>query len=403
MRIAYLIGEFPKPSETFVWREVVGLRELGFRIQIFSFKRPTREESASLDRAIRHFPGVHYINPLEIVMGAVDAFIRDTKEKVAQLNKTLSRVVTMAPNPYLRLWRAYAIARLLRRQRVDFIYAHWPYASQIAVLVHAITDIPYGISVHAHEVAHDNGHFPLLFQTVTFASFCNQAAMEYLLSHLPPVCRERSFLVRHGVDLEQFSQKPFTTMPPPLKILSVGRLTRTKGFDRLIQGCARAIREGLDIELVILGVGSQLEKLAKQAEELGIAGKVKLPGWVPHSEVPRWLADCHIFALLADTSYHDGLPNVVLEAMASGRPVILSSLPAAGEAVTDGVEGFILRSPDDLEGFLVSLRRLMRTPGLLTEMGANARRRIERDHDARIHLKVLANLFEKACKSGMER
>lgn len=399
MRIAYIVGKFPKPSETFIWREVVGLRALGHDSQVFSFERPTPQELTSLDSAIRHFSGVHYITPMEIMMGALDALVDDARRKVAQLNRTLSQVVTMAPNSHLRLWRACAVARRLRRERVDFIYAHWPYASQIAALVHAITDIPYGISVHAYEVAHDNGHFPLLFQTVTFASFCNQAAMDYLLSRLPPACRERSFLVRHGIDLQRFPRMPFSTMPPPLKVLSAGRLTWTKGFDRLIQACALAIREGLDIELTILGTGSQHERLAKQAEELGIAHKVRMPGWIPYSEVVHWFADCHIFALLADTSYDDGLPNVVLEAMACGRPVVLSPLPAATEAVTDGVEGFILRSPDDLDSFIANLSYLMRNPMLFLEMGANARRAVEQNHDAGTHLKALASLLERSCMS----
>jgi glycosyltransferase involved in cell wall biosynthesis len=100
-----------------------------------------------------------------------------------------------------------------------------------------------------------------------------------------------------------------------------------------------------------------------------------------------------VFALLADTTFHDGLPNVVLEAMASGRPVIISPLPAAGEAVENGREGFILAAPDDLEGFVAALGKLQNAPDRAASMADIARTRVVADHDAQLQILLLQDLF----------
>jgi glycosyltransferase involved in cell wall biosynthesis len=111
--------------------------------------------------------------------------------------------------------------------------------------------------------------------------------------------------------------------------------------------------------------------------------------------VQDYLARAHVFALLADTTFHDGLPNVVLEAMASGRPVILSPLPAAGEAVEHGREGFILDAPDDLEGFVAALDKLRQAPEQALRMADAARARVVAEHDAGLQIARLRELFNQ--------
>ncbi len=98
----------------------------------------------------------------------------------------------------------------------------------------------------------------------------------------------------------------------------------------------------------------------------------------------------HVLALPAD---RDWLPNVVFEAMACGRPVIMSPLPAIGEALTDGVEGYVLRAPQDLDGLITALRTLAAEPGRISRMGAAARRRVEADFDERKQAPRLLGLF----------
>ena len=104
-------------------------------------------------------------------------------------------------------------------------------------------------------------------------------------------------------------------------------------------------------------------ELKRLAAELDFSDRLSMPGWVAQESVARFMQEAHVFALLADTEFHDGLPNVVLEAMASGRPVILSPLPAASEAVTSGQEGFVLPDAQDVRWVCRHLKEVCcRTP-----------------------------------------
>jgi glycosyltransferase involved in cell wall biosynthesis len=394
MRIAYFIGTFPTLSETFVAREVLNLQRLGYEIELFAVSRSAPEVLAKYSPAVQALAAkTHYIDIPQIVLSIPHSLTHRHRTAI-QLNRQLQAVATLKSNPLARLVRAYTLAVQVRKMEITHIHAHWPYASLLAALVHHITGIPYSISVHAHEVAHENGHFPLLFRTLNFALFCNRAAMEYLLKQLPETCRRRSYLVYHGVDTAEFVFSPLPTPYQPLRLLSVGRLTKTKGFDRLLEACAEAVKAGIEVELTILGNGTLYDELKQQAQRLGLGSRLRMPGWIPHAEVCDYLTEAHLFVLLAQTDYSDGLPNVVLEAMACGRPVILSPLPAAAEVVTSGQEGFVLSAADDIQGLIHILYLLANNPDEIARMGLAARTRVVTYHNASVEIQRLAALFE---------
>ena len=177
--------------------------------------------------------------------------------------------------------------------------------------------------------------------------------------------------------------------------MSAGRLTKTKGFDRLVRACARFHAAGGAVELTILGEGTVEAELRAIAAQLGFSQNLHLPGWLPHDQIAARLAESHLFALMADTNFHDGLPNVVLEAMATARPVVLSPLPAAVEAVKNGREGFVLSSAGDEAGFTEVLGRCAGDLVQLQTMGLAARRRVKHAFDENVHALRLKRLFEQ--------
>jgi colanic acid/amylovoran biosynthesis glycosyltransferase len=394
LKVAYLVPSFPTLSETFIANEIARLRALGVELEVLSFESPPLADIERLAVASGQLlPDVGYIGVAEAVWAAL-------KQPLATLrawpeNRRIQERVTRRANSALRLLRAAAVRARLRNSGIHHLHAHWPYASQVAHLVHTMSNVSYSVSIHAHEVAHENAHFPIIFEALSFASFCNRGAMEYLLSRLTPQAHNRAHLVYHGVDLNGFARLPLPSQLRPMRIISAGRLTETKGFDRLLRACAAARTRGINVQLTILGRGAMQARLQRLAVELGFADALQMPGWVTHAELQKHLESAHAFALLANTNYHDGLPNVLLEAMASGRPVIVSPLPAAAEAVTDGIEGFILDSAADTEGFVRALRRYQEEPGLLETMGAAARRRIEADHDADVQIVKVVELLHR--------
>jgi glycosyltransferase involved in cell wall biosynthesis len=394
MKIAYLVAEFPKPSETFVSREVQTLQRLGLPVEVFALKGPESKELTKLDPRTRHLASkVHYLSYKEAAGAFPDrwrAFLAAYRE-----NRRIQAECTIKTNPHSRLMRAMALARRCKERGITHLHAHWPCATQIACIVHQLTGLPFSISVHAHEVEHDYGHFPAAFETLRFATFCNQAAMERLLSRLEPAARQKAHLVYHGVDVSGFRALPFPETPGPLRVISAGRLTRTKGFDRLIRGCALYQKGGGQVNLTILGEGSLEGDLRQLARECDFEQSLDLPGWLPHDQVAARMASAHVFALLADTNFHDGLPNVLLEAMACARPAIISPLPASSEAISNGVEGYVLNAADDLEGFAGALQLCNGRRAELSAMGQAARARVMRTFDQDMHARSLLDLFER--------
>lgn len=389
MNIGYVIHRFPWPSETFISREVADLIDLGHDVEIYSFEAPTGKDAELLTAQARGLQArTHYISNAE----AAAALLSPAILAMLGEERRLARAATHDCSRLLRLGRAAALARRLRRDGITRVHAHWPYATECSHLASLASGLPYSISVHAHEVAYDNGHFAACFERLTFASFCNGAAMNYLLARLPPSAREKSHLVYHGVDVDRFVVQPPADPAPPLRILSAGRLTGTKGFDRLVVACAEAVRRGTEVRLTILGRGPEEATIRRVAAEQGFTERLNLPGWVSHEEVTRHLAECHVFALLASDDFNDGLPNVVVEAMASGRPVVVSPLPAAREIIETGENGFILATVDDTEGFIGALEQLARGD-TAARMAVAARATVVASYDARQHIQTLAGLL----------
>lgn len=396
MKLLYITNRFPVKSETFIIREIQGIIESDFDITIFSLSKVLPEELANFSNSVKKsMSSVKYPSKFQIFAN----FLISITEliKLSSKKNNLLKELSKNTNSFLLAGRALHIADFVKKNQIDHVHAHWPYSSRVAALVHELTGVSYSVSIHAHEVAHENAHFPLIFPTLKFAAFCNKSAMDYLMDTLPPQYRQKSHLIYHGVNVEQFSllTMPYLDTNTPLQIVSAGRLTPTKGFDRLIRACAKARETGINLELTILGSSksSIADSLRELAKELKFGEYLHLPGWVPFEQVAEYMKKSHIFALLANTDFHDGLPNVVLEAMSSGRPVILSPFPAANEAVRQGIEGFVLKFPEDYEGFVQSLKEMINEQNKLIGMGLNAHRTIVQKFDEKFHLKSLTKLF----------
>jgi glycosyltransferase involved in cell wall biosynthesis len=183
------------------------------------------------------------------------------------------------------------------------------------------------------------------------------------------------------VDTQRFRPQP----PPPdepLRLLAVGRLVEKKGFAVLIRATARL---SVPFRLRIIGDGPERERLAAEINAVGLAGCVTLGGGQTHAELPQEYAGAHVVvvpSVVDRAGDRDGLPNVVLEAMASGRPVVASDVGAISSAITSGHSGLLV-PPGDTTALAAALERLAREPALRQELGGNGRARVERDFELR--------------------
>lgn len=392
LKLLYLVGRFPAASETFVAEEIRGMQARGHEVTVVALNRPRPAALDCVGPGLRDLvPTTHYV-PRFCVTSAIR---HGVSVGVWKLNARLSREATSPVRPLPRFARAMAVAGIIHKIGAEWIHAHWPRPTEIAMLASEMTQLPFSVSIHAHEVAHDSGHFLAAFERLSFATFCNAAAMELLLGQLPAEARKRSFLTYHGVDLVKFSMSNMPPIQSALRIVSAGRLTKTKGFDRLIRAVAQARTYGLEASLTIFGEGSERQRLEALILELELDGAVNLPGWIRHEDIEEAISTHHLFALMADDNFHDGLPNVVLEAMAVGRPVIISPLPAAKEVVRSGWNGVILSPSNGVDEAARALLWFFEEPERLSLFGKRAAISVRADHDRSMLLDQLDALFRR--------
>lgn len=339
MNIAYIVAVYPKKSESFVFREVQGMRQLGHEVNVFAVKTLEKD----LDEYQMEIRKTIYVKKVEmlkeIIFRPINFF------KILRKSYYLSKVATANYNSVFLCLRSLAIANAIRRAKAERIHAHWPLGSVLARLVHDITGIPISMSIHAHEAHHESGHFREVLPKCTFVSFCNNAVRKEMI-RLYPSFQNKFILNYHGVDIGFFKPKKVEEKFEVLNIISVGRLTKTKGFDLLIKHCSCLYRLGYEFNLEIVGEGTELDALKCLTLELGISHNVTFHGWLSKSSLKHLLDEANIFALMAATNYHDGIPNVLLEAMAMQKVCIVSNLPAIKE-VLNRSNGYIMKDRDD--------------------------------------------------------
>lgn len=337
-RIVMVMSGFPRRSETFALNELLALEARGTLAAIFATKAG---DGGSLQ------PGCE------------------------RLLKRLRILPAGSPAEQARF-----IVEKLGGEQVGGIhgyFAHTP--AEVAARAAARLGVPYGFSTHARDarkVVPD-----VLAERARRAACvvaCNTDVAREIQSSGAEV-----HLLPHGVDLRRFRPQPIEAAEP-LRLLAVGRLVEKKGFNILLAAVARL---KLPFRLCIIGEGPERERLSDVIKASGLADRVTLDGALTHAELPRAYAESHavIVPSIQDSSGdRDGLPNVVLEAMACGRPVIASRISAIGCAITHSETGLLV-PPGEPLALASALEQLGLQPALREQLGRNGRLRVERDYE----------------------
>lgn len=353
-RIAYLLKTFPRLSETFILNEILGLERLGMDIQIFSLKRPA--EGEPLHSAIAAVKGsVTYVPALGPQSRIIDACI------VVLAHLTLLLTETRR---YLAAWRfhfgqpgkprlkhflqAGYLVRALRRGKFDHLHAHFANVpASVAEVVTRLSGIPYSFTAHAKDIYLTPA--PELARKIKGAKCvltCTAYNQRYLASLVPGGTPVR--LAYHGVDVSRFgaaSPKVQIAEGQVPLILSVGRFCEKKGFDYLIQACRLLKDRGRPFRCEIVGYGELQGKLDAMIRELDLRDCVRLAGTMTHDQLVALYPQASMFVLpcvVTDSGDRDGIPNVLIEAMVSGTPVISTRVSGISELVEHMGNGLLV-------------------------------------------------------------
>jgi glycosyltransferase involved in cell wall biosynthesis len=382
VHLGYLYSRYPVLSQTFCDAEMLELERRGYEIVLASLylpKTPLRHEYLKKLRApIRYAPSSRHLDKMA--------------QKAKRLGRWPKRLVSRHEEKYgaeykaaLRARNALFFVELFKRERVRHFHVHFANrAAHTAMFVKAISGIPFSITAHGQDFMGDLGSDELLRELCAAAEFVG-AETDYsreMLSARCPESRDKIFRVYNGIDLSRFPvsatrQHSFDT----IRFLSTGRLVPFKGFDILIDACAQLQKRGLDFACEIIGDGPLRKELEERLLKQNLLERIHFAGEQSQGYVLRALRNCDIFVLAStvdERGASDIFPTVIAEAMASGKPVISTTVAGIPELVANGETG-ILVPRDDAGALTDAMERIARDQKLRADFGRAGRLRIEQN------------------------
>ena len=404
MRLGYLYSRYPVISQTFCDAEMLALERRGIELVIGSVYPPLtslRHEYIARLRA-----PIHYAPPQEILK-ILERNAKTTGKWPRNLVEEHARKYGPGAKAELRARNALYFADFFTRANVHHVHVHFANrAAHTALFLKEISGIPFSVTAHGQDFMKDLGSDDLLREICAAAEFV-AAETDYsrdLLRQRCPASAAKIHRVYNGIDLERFSMLRCDTARPAVapyhipQIVSVGRLVTFKGFEDLIDACAELQRRGADFICEIIGDGPLREMLQAKIERLDLSSRVHLLGSLSQNGVLETLQAADLFALASTTDAQgatDIFPTVILEAMASARPVVSTRLAGIPELVLDGDTG-ILVSPGDASALTEALQRLVYDREVRLRYGRAGRARIEQHFQIENTVAPLLKLLEAA-------
>ena len=398
MKIGYVLKRYPRYSETFVVNEILAHEAAGLEVEIFALRPPSDTHFQDIISRVR--APVNYLSASGI--------------KATDFWTALGGAAVSSPGLWTALgeagsedahdvYQAALLAREARLKGITHLHAHFATASTtVARLAAKFARIPYTFTAHAKDIFHESvcpEDFRRKLEYAAGVVTVSDYNLRYLRENYGPAA-ERTRRVYNGLDLQRFTYKaPLHRLP---KIVAVGRLVEKKGFADLIGACATLAASGRQITCEIVGSGQLEADLRRRIEQSGAGGIVRLIGPRPQAEVVRLVQEAAAFVapcVLGEDGNRDGLPTVLLEAMALGTPVISTDVTGIPEVLRDGETGLLVpqRNPAALAG---AISRLIGDSTLRIRLADRARRLIEAGFDVQDNAAQLREIFAESAESS---
>lgn len=343
--VCYLVGRYPAVSHTFIDREIQAVREAGVDVFTVSLRRVPEEqlltghdrlESERTWCVLPPSPGL-------LIGSHLRALIRSPRRYLRTLKKALG---LGAPGLQGFVWKAFywgeavMVSEVLRTRRISHIHAHFANsASWVAMLSSELAECTWSFTMHGPTEFDDVGYFALAdkVESASFVACIGDYCRSQLMKVSPAETWAKLVVVRCGVDIERYPEDSLQReVGENFAILSVGRLVADKGQRVLIQALNELALRGVAFTATLVGDGPDREWLEETVAAAGLTGRVTFEGNVGQDILPTLYRRSDLFVL---ASFAEGIPVVLMEAMASGTPVIATSIMGIGELVQDGVTG----------------------------------------------------------------
>ncbi|WP_380174140.1 glycosyltransferase [Kineococcus sp. DHX-1] len=403
--VAYLVSHYPAISHAFIEREVLSLRDLGAEVHTFSVRPATVGEQLS-ETSRREAESTYSLlgRPLSEYARAHAALL---KRSPGAWLAGLRNAATSGPRGLKpRVWQFFYLAEavLLRERLRDagVRHLHVHFANNGADVARSVVHMGRAEDGPAAGWRWSfSMHGPTEFEDVEGHDLAAKVESADLIACISEYCRDRlqnlttpehwdkMSIVRMGVDASRFAPAPREERDGPLRVLFVGRLVPEKGPDVLLQAVTALAAEGVEVELVVAGGGALADDLAQQRKASAATERIRLLGPVGQDDIRDWYAWADVFCL---PSYAEGVPVVLMEALAMEVPVVTTRIAGIPELVEDGVNGFLVEPGRPVE-VARALRTLADDAALRRRMGAAGRRRVQDEFQPRANAQRLLEQF----------
>lgn len=397
VKVGYILNTYPAPSHSFIRRELRALERRGVTIQRMAM-RPydgklvdpgDREEAAATEYVLAK-------GLLAMIWAVFLVGLRAPLRVYSALWLALRagwRSEAGLPKHLIYYLEAAYVARQVIAQRLDRLHAHFgTNATCVAMLAAEMSGRPFSFTVHGPEEFDKPAAIalPLKIRRADFVIAVSSYGRSQLCRLVDYRHWPRIHVVHCGIELAHYeAARPMPTSRP-ITLVNIGRFVEQKGQMLLIEAMAEVMRSGVEVNLVLVGDGALRHPMERAISHAGLGNRIKLTGWLNEDAVRRAVEQAHALVL---PSFAEGLPIVVMEAMASARPVIATWIAGVPELVQDGKTGWLVPAGDAraLSDAIIALA----TSGddKLRRMGTTGRARVFMRHNVDVEAEKLAGHF----------
>lgn len=407
--VAYVLLWFPLASETFVFREVCQLQDMGLPIHVHSMYG-TRLKGCSRD--MRAWDAPVQRMGIAAIPRMFTAFLRALRRQPRLVCSLLREgffhrmrdIESQGENMWCFM-AGFLLAERCTAQGVRLIHAPWANGPATAAWVASrLTGIPFAFTGRAGDIYPEDGLLRQKMADALFVRTNNQANVEWLRQFCQPGEQGKVRLVYNSLTLTPKGECA-APMRPPYRLLAVGRFARTKGFNYLLTVVARLRREGVPLTLTLVGGGFLRQPLTALRRRLGLEDIVHMPGFLPHERVQELMLDHDMLvvpSVVHSTGDRDGIPNVIMEALAHRMPVIATDVCGISEVVEDGRTG-ILVPQRDARALADAVRRIINAREAALDMAAAGRERVAAMFDRERNITALFTLYRESALAAPNR
>ncbi len=404
--VAYVMSRFPKLTETFILQELLAMDRAGVRVELYPL---LRERGETVQPAARPWVDrAHYLPFLSpSIIRSQWRYLRDRRlrRRYVRAFVDMIRGTWRSPNFLIGGLGIFPkVAHAARQMRVDGVdHVHCHFANHPALagfLIHRLTGIPYSFTAHGSDLHVDRTMLPTKVREAAFVVTISEDNRRLIEDTSGWAADAKVAVIHCGVDPAAFHPRTGAS-DGALRVVAVGTLHEVKGQTHLIDACRRLLERDIAFTCRIIGEGPDRDRLAAQIGERGLGDHVTLAGGMTSDAVADELGAADVLvapSVPTRGGKREGIPVVLMEAMASGLPVVASRLSGIPELVSDEVDGLLVPA-GDADAIADALERLARDPDLRGRLGAAGRATVLRAFDIDRNAAVLIRRFE-ASRAG---